>query len=81
MTSRSRSPPRSKTPQAPVKASAKQLQRMLAVIEDEVLPKTEQGVREGNKVFGAAVLRPSAPRADFGLGSKDLERFRCFSAA
>jgi hypothetical protein len=28
----------------------------------QVLPKTAQGVKEGNKVFGAAVLRPSAPR-------------------
>eukprot|EP00438_Fugacium_kawagutii_P026029 Skav202336 [mRNA] locus=scaffold781:93949:96560:+ [translate_table: standard] len=38
---------------------AKQLARLLSVIEDEVLPKTTQGVKEGNKVFGAAVLRDS----------------------
>ncbi|CAL1132905.1 unnamed protein product [Cladocopium goreaui] len=36
---------------------AKQLARLLSVIEEEVLPKTAQGVKEGNKVFGAAVLR------------------------
>lgn len=58
MASRSRSPvPRSKTPLAPLEASAAELRRMLTVIEDEVLPKTQKGVREGNKVFGAAVLR------------------------
>lgn len=32
----------------------------------EVLPKTAQGVKEGNKVFGAAVLRSSAAVAVFG---------------
>jgi tRNA(Arg) A34 adenosine deaminase TadA len=32
------------------------IRRMLAVIENEVLPKTERGVAAGNKVFGAAVL-------------------------
>jgi tRNA(Arg) A34 adenosine deaminase TadA len=30
--------------------------RMLAVLRDDVLPMTQAGVREGNKVFGAAVL-------------------------
>lgn len=33
------------------------LRRLLTVIADEILPKTEQGVASGNKVFGAAVLR------------------------
>jgi tRNA(Arg) A34 adenosine deaminase TadA len=32
------------------------IRRMLSVIENEVLPKTEKGVAIGNKVFGAAVL-------------------------
>jgi tRNA(Arg) A34 adenosine deaminase TadA len=31
--------------------------RMLSVLRDDVLPLTQAGVREGNKVFGAAVLR------------------------
>lgn len=33
--------------------------RLLAVIDDDVLPLTERGVAEGNKVFGAAILRKS----------------------
>ena len=37
-------------------AGAAELRRMLAVIEDEIIPKTRVGVAEGNKVFGAAVL-------------------------
>ena len=31
--------------------------RLLAVIEDDILPKTLKGVSGGNKVFGAAILR------------------------
>ena len=31
--------------------------RLLAVIEDDILPLTEAGVAAGNKVFGAAILR------------------------
>lgn len=34
-------------------------QRLLDVIEHEVLPMTERGVAAGNKVFGAALLRKS----------------------
>ena len=33
--------------------------RLLAVIDDDVLPLTERGVAAGNKVFGAAILRKS----------------------
>ena len=33
--------------------------RLLAVIEDDILPLTEAGVAAGNKVFGAAILRKS----------------------
>ncbi|OPX09014.1 deaminase [Mycobacterium sp. AT1] len=33
--------------------------RLLAVIDDDVLPLTERGVDAGNKVFGAAILRKS----------------------
>ena len=33
--------------------------RLLDVIEHYILPLTEQGVRAGNKVFGAAILRKS----------------------
>lgn len=37
-------------------ASPKQIERMLDVIEKEILPKTKTEVSKGNKVFGAAVL-------------------------
>ena len=33
--------------------------RLLAVIDEDILPLTERGVAAGNKVFGAAVLRKS----------------------
>lgn len=33
---------------------------MLAVLREDVLPLTQEGVREGNKVFGAAVLRKAS---------------------
>ena len=33
--------------------------RLLEVIEQDVLPLTERGVAQGNKVFGAAILRKS----------------------
>ena len=33
--------------------------RLLDVIEDDILPLTETGVAQGNKVFGAALLRKS----------------------
>ena len=34
-------------------------ERLLAVIETDILPLTEKGVAAGNKVFGAAILRKS----------------------
>lgn len=34
--------------------------RMLAVLREDVLPLTRDGVRKGNKVFGAAVLRKAS---------------------
>lgn len=45
------------TPGQPLVANAAMLRRMLEVIEHEILPKTEVNVAEGNKVFGAAILR------------------------
>jgi tRNA(Arg) A34 adenosine deaminase TadA len=33
--------------------------RLLEVIEQDILPLTERGVAQGNKVFGAAILRKS----------------------
>lgn len=39
-------------------ATAEELKKMLDVIETEIMPLTEQGVGAGNKVFGAAILRP-----------------------
>ena len=35
------------------------IDRMLQTIEEDIVPLTRQGVRAGNKVFGAAVLRKS----------------------
>mmetsp|Transcript_7963 Transcript_7963/g.14483 ORF Transcript_7963/g.14483 Transcript_7963/m.14483 type:complete len:218 (-) Transcript_7963:171-824(-) len=43
----------------PLQASPQDLQRMLAVIEDDIVSLTEEGVKDGNKVFGAAILDPS----------------------
>jgi len=33
------------------------IDRLLDVIEDDIVPKTEAGVAQGNKLFGAAILR------------------------
>jgi tRNA(Arg) A34 adenosine deaminase TadA len=35
------------------------IDRLLTVIEDAIVPVTQKGVREGSKVFGAAILRKS----------------------
>jgi len=35
------------------------LDRLLAVVEDDVVPLSQKGVREGNKLFGGAILRKS----------------------
>lgn len=35
------------------------LSRLLSVIDEDILPLTEQGVAKGNKIFGAALLRKS----------------------
>jgi len=35
------------------------LSRLLSVIDNDILPLTEQGVAAGNKIFGAALLRKS----------------------
>ncbi len=37
----------------------KLLEKLIDVIEQNVIPLTERGVAEGNKVFGAALLRKS----------------------
>ena len=39
-----------------LKPSIQELFQMLKVIEEEILPKTVEGVNQGNKVFGAAIL-------------------------
>lgn len=41
---------------APLTATPEQLKKMLLFIENEVLPKTEVEVANGNKVFGAGIL-------------------------
>ena len=43
----------------PLQASPQDLKAMLAVIEDDIVPLTEAGVKDGNKVFGAAILDSS----------------------
>lgn len=35
------------------------LNRLLTVIEQDILPKTREGVKNGNKIFGAAILKKS----------------------
>ena len=35
------------------------LQRLLSVLDEDILPLTESGVAKGNKIFGAALLRKS----------------------
>ncbi|MBA8850992.1 tRNA(Arg) A34 adenosine deaminase TadA [Ochrobactrum intermedium] len=37
----------------------KLLEKLIDVIEQDIIPLTERGVAEGNKVFGAALLRKS----------------------
>jgi len=43
--------------------SCEQIGKLLAIIEDHIVPRIENGVNEGSKAFGAAVLRKS----DLGL--------------
>jgi tRNA(Arg) A34 adenosine deaminase TadA len=40
-------------------SAATRIDRMLSVIENDIVPLTRAGVAQGNKVFGAAVLRKS----------------------
>ena len=40
-----------------LRATPAEIKRMLDIIERDILPQTECGVHEGNKVFGAAILR------------------------
>lgn len=35
------------------------IDRLIGVIEEEIVPRTEAGVAQGNKIFGAAILRKS----------------------
>ena len=46
------------------------LDRLLSVMEDEILPRTREGVAAGNKIFGAAILR----KADLSLVVADTNR-------
>lgn len=39
--------------------SAELAERLLDVIEHDILPLTREGVKKGNKIFGAAILRKS----------------------
>lgn len=41
---------------APLQPTIEELDRLLTVMEQDILPVTEKGVQAGNKVFGAAVL-------------------------
>jgi tRNA(Arg) A34 adenosine deaminase TadA len=40
----------------PLTATPEELDHLLTCIEDEIVPLTQKGVAEGNKVFGAAIL-------------------------
>lgn len=39
------------------KCDAKLINRLLEVIEKDIIPKTQEGVKKGNKVFGAAIIK------------------------
>ena len=41
---------------ASLEPSVEEIRRMLLIMKDEIVPKTEAGVRNGNKMFGAAIL-------------------------
>ena len=47
---------KSKT-KAPATCDAKLINRLLEVIEKDIVPKTKAGVKKGNKVFGAAIIK------------------------
>lgn len=47
-------------------ATPSELRQLLTIIQNDILPKTRQGVSKGNKVFGAAVLNP-----DFSVSYAD----------
>lgn len=42
-----------------IKPTAALLERLLDVLEGDILPRTREGVAQGNKIFGAALLRKS----------------------
>jgi hypothetical protein len=41
------------------KCDAKLINRLLEVIEKDIVPLTQEGIKKGNKVFGAAILKKS----------------------
>lgn len=57
-------------PIIPTEHDAAFINRLLDAIEHDVVPKTSDGVREGNKLFGAAVLRKS----DLSLVAADTNK-------
>jgi hypothetical protein len=44
---------------APATCDAKLINRLLEVIEKDIVPLTQAGVKKGNKVFGAAIIKKS----------------------
>lgn len=51
-------------------ATASEIEMMLNVMEEQILPLTEEGVRNGNKVFGAAVLDKDLKNVIAGTNSE-----------
>jgi tRNA(Arg) A34 adenosine deaminase TadA len=49
------------------------IDRLFDVIEDDILPKTAQGVAAGNKIFGAAILRKSDRSVVLAETNNELE--------
>lgn len=41
---------------APLKPTVEEIRKIYQVIENDILPKTKEGVQQGNKVFGAGIL-------------------------
>jgi len=49
------------------------IDRLLGVMEQEIVPLTREGVRRGNKIFGAAVLRKSSLSTVLAATNNEVE--------
>jgi tRNA(Arg) A34 adenosine deaminase TadA len=54
-------------------SNAALINRLFDVIEDDIVPKTAEGVAQGNKLFGAAILRKSDQSLVLAETNNELE--------